>query len=52
MADEREKRIETLEREFDRLNAELQLIDAGDPADQWAEEVRVMRDAGLRRERS
>jgi hypothetical protein len=57
MADERVKHIEALEREFDRLNAELELIDpgaanrpagtgihAGDPADQWAEELRARRD--------
>lgn len=60
MDTERQARIEELERRFERLNAELELIDpsaaarrsgtgirAGDPADQWAEELRARRDAAL-----
>lgn len=54
----RQARIEELEQRFERLNTELELIDpaaaarrsgsgirAGDPVDQWAEELRARRDA-------
>lgn len=57
MDTQRQERIEELERRFERLDAELELIDpaaaarrsgsgirAGDPADQWAEELRARRD--------